>query len=627
VNPDEGLIGRVAQGTRDLGIENPYLLAHLYAKLATYALDQGQHQLFANLLGEATDLTEPGSSIQRALRVTGANLLGWPLEQQDFERPTDVDRLVDYDWIDDRALAGAREELQALLKSRSASPWSWTIGGGRTPADQAIAAERQVTWAGALWKRDGIRQQLAAHLLNDPSRDGYATFYALAMWLLSGGRDTGAILSFAEPRFDATTADRLIEALESQAFILRVRDTVLPETALELWDLLSADTVDRLLTLYVPKPGQNPLDTAVRHLWGRVSLTEPKLWRKHFDGLDQPRQIAVLEALPPLTVEKLPRKVAKPIAVAADRERATLSLQARAANVMLHHRLDEAVSAVDTADAFVVAEIALRVPDALTPSDYEEAERGLREKCKAEVESARQGSMSFGGPTPIRLLSLVAQARGKVDRSTVALLIDLAFDVTLPGDSRLNALLALSGLSHAGLLSRKRLEQIRDVPDQVAASFFMNVSADLLHAARLSVRSTQLDDKEQIALFTLSRNPDVRVRQFVCETAGRFLAVKQSPSVEAALLAALFDPDETVLNAGLGALETAKLTQLSEDAVVDRLERLYLSYGREVRATTVRAARKLASVRPDDSRLTRIVHTGTGDRSWLVRDAAFGGAE
>jgi hypothetical protein len=444
------------------------------------------------------------------------------------------------------------------------------------------------------------------------------------MWLLSKGRDISQILSFAEPAFDGSTADSLIQTLEGQIAVPYVRDTAIPEAAAEMWDLLSPEAIDRLLTNHKPLPGQNPLDGAVRRFWAGASLSARKVWREHFDALEPAQQVAVLEALPVHTLNALPKTIARRLVSAAENEREQLTPYARAATLLLRQRIGKpaVLSGDERIRAAIATEIALRVPSALSESEYENAEAVLRASCEQAIDSARSGSMSLGPRSELRDLSLVAQARGKVDRKTVDLLMKVAFEASLPGEMRLDSLLALTGLSVAGLLSRQRIDKLRDAPVDSAISYFSNVSSDLLQAARLATRSNQLDDTEQIVLFTLSRNPDARVRQFICETAGRFLAVHASVSVEAALLAGLFDPDERVLSAALGALQDAKLTKLSEDAVAERLTRLYESSGQSVRSQAVRAARKHLERRPKDRRLLRIINSGATDRSWLVREAA-----
>jgi hypothetical protein len=150
VPADPGLLDGVVEATRALQIDNDYVRARLMAKLATYALDKGREDLFPELLTEAADVAPERTRLRRVLGIARANLLDVHLEEVDFAAPTETDLLVDYPWINDLALRSARAEVVGALKARAAGPWSWTFHAGRTPLDEALAAFRQVTWAGAL---------------------------------------------------------------------------------------------------------------------------------------------------------------------------------------------------------------------------------------------------------------------------------------------------------------------------------------------------------------------------------------------------------------------------------------------------------------------------------------------
>jgi hypothetical protein len=149
----------------------------------------------------------------------------------------------------------------------------------------------------------------------------------------------------------------------------------------------------------------------------------------------------------------------------------------------------------------------------------------------------------------------------------------------------------------------------------------MSVSIDLLRAARLAVHARQLGLDDQVVVLTLTRHADARVRQIAIETAATFLWVNSSEAIEAALLAGLYDPEERVLVAALEGLRRATLTQISADAVAQRLGRVYQEYGREVRAAAVLAAKARLQT-ADDPRLSQMVERGARDRSWIVRHAA-----
>lgn len=619
VPADEGLLDAVVEQTRLLELESDYVRARLLAKLATYTLDKGRADLFPDLLMEAADVAPERSALRRALRISRANLLGTRLEEEDFGDLPDTDPLVDYPWIDDLALGSARSELRSILKARAASPWSWTIHSGQTPLDQALAAFRQVTWAGALWLRDPVRLQLAAQMLASGG-NAYQTLYALTHWALAGGDDIRQVIDYSEPHFDETTAEVLIAQVEAQTVVPRISTAVLPKVAVELWDLFAPRTIDRLLGQLRPTGGDLVIDPEVRHLWGRAALVAPDVWQRRAGELDADQRAALLETLPSVVLKSLDQGVAETFAAAGEAKE-TLAPAARAALLVIEHRLGRMVTLTEVpASEHVAAEVYLRDAEVLSKTDYEQAELRLREKRAQQAEQARQGQLGFGGRSTAGDLSLVAQARGAIDDGSVQMLIGEAADDRLPPEFRLDSLMALSRLASVGLAAPD-VPVIEEPTQPHPMSFFMPMSFDLLRAARLAVHATKLNAHDQVSVLTLSRHPDARIRQIVVATAGLFLAEEESASVEAALLAGLYDPDEGVVTGSLSALGRARLTDAARDAVVQRLGRLFDGYGRDVRAATVRAARARLSV-ADDPRLAAIVDRGAADRSWQVRDAA-----
>jgi hypothetical protein len=619
VPADEALLDGVVEQTRRLEIDSDYVRARLLAKLATYALDKGRADLFPDLLSEAADIAPWGSALRRALRISRANLVGTRLEEEDFEPLPDTDLLVDYPWIDDLALGSARAELNGVLKARAASPWSWTIHSGRTPLDEVLAALRQATWAGALWLRDPVRRQLAAQMLASGG-NAYQTLYALTHWALAGGDDIRQVIDYSEPRFDGATAELLVAQIEAQTVVPRISGAVLPKVAVELWDLFSPETIDRLLEQLRPTGGDLAIDPEVRHFWGRAALVAPDVWQERVRALDADQRAALLETLPSAVLKSVDRDVARDFAAAGEAKE-TLSPAARAALIVIEHRLGRAVTLVEVpAWEHVAAEIYLRDTDVLSHTDYEQAELRLREKRAQEAEQARQGQMGFGGRSTAGDLSLVAQARGAIGEASVALLVREAADELLPSEFRLDSLIALSRVASVGLAAPE-VPVIEELAQPHPMSFFMPMSFDLLRAARIAVHAKKLDADDQVSVVTLSRHPDARVRQIVVAAAGLFLAEEESASVESALLAGLYDPDEGVVSGSLSAVGRARLTDAARGAVTQRLGRLFEAYGRDVRAATVRAARARLNV-GDDPQLAAIVERGAVDRSWQVRDAA-----
>jgi len=616
---DETLIDRVVEQTRALDIESEHVRARFLAKLATYALDKGRGDLFPGLLNEAADAAPQGSALRRALRISRANLLGTRLEEEDFGSFPDTDLLVDYPWIDDLALSAARAELNTVLTGRAANPWSWTIRSGQTPLDRALAALRQVTWAGALWIRDPVRRQLAAQMLV-AGGNAYQTLYALTHWVLSGGDDVRQVIDYSEPRFDSSTAEMLVAQVEAQTFVPRIR-TVFPRVAVEVWDLLAPETIDRLLGQLQPVAGDLAVDPEVRHFWGRIALVAPEVWQRRVRELDAGQRAALLETLPSSVIASLDPDIAEDFLKAGEATE-SLSPAGRSALLVIQHRLglEVTLSNVPAAE-HVAADVSLRDVETLPAAAYEDAEHQLRAKRVQQAEEAREGPVGLGGRSTAADLSLVARARGAIDEESVRILIAEAIDEQLPADFRLDSLVALSQIASAGLAAPD-VPQIEEPEQPHPMLFVIPMSFDLLHAARLAVHARRLDSKDQIAVLTFSRHPDPRVRQIVIAAAGMFLDERESPSVEAALLAGLYDPDEGVVTTSLSALERAQITSAARNGITQRLGRLFDEYGRDVRAATVRAARSRLRIADDDPSLAQLVSRGVTDRSWQVREAA-----
>jgi hypothetical protein len=344
------------------------------------------------------------------------------------------------------------------------------------------------------------------------------------------------------------------------------------------------------------------------------------VWQRRVRELDADQRAALLESLPSVVLKSLDQDIAEDFA-AAGAAKETLSPAARGALLVIENRLGRAVTLSEVpASEHVAAEVHLRDAAVLTKTDYEQAELRLREKRAQEAEQARQGQMGFGGRSTAGDLSLVAQARDAIDDASVQMLVDEAVDDRLPAEFRLDSLMALSRIASVDLAAPE-VPAIEEPAQPHPMSFLMPMSFDLLRSARLAVHAKKLDVNDQVSVLTLSRHSDARVRQIVVAAAGLFLAGEESASVEAALLAGLYDPDEGVVTGSLSALGRARLTDAARDAVVQRLGRLFEGYGRDVRAATVRAARARLSV-ADDPRLAAIVERGAADRSWRVRDAA-----
>jgi hypothetical protein len=201
--------------------------------------------------------------------------------------------------------------------------------------------------------------------------DAYRTLYALSLWVLSGSDDIRQVIDFSEPRFDGATADMLVAQVEAQTVIPHIRSVVLPSVAVELWDLLQSETIDRLLGQLRPIGGATAVDPEVRHLWGRTALVAPEVWRRRVAELEPAQQAALLETLPVAAITSLDEAVAEQLAAAGEASE-TLSAGARSALLLIQYQLGRETALGEVAAAEeVAAEVALREGEALEPMGSE----------------------------------------------------------------------------------------------------------------------------------------------------------------------------------------------------------------------------------------------------------------
>jgi len=590
------------------------LAARLLMKLATFALDKQDVQRFASYLDEAHTAAPQGTRLHHAITFVMASYSAQFVTQADG---SDDDPLVDYEWIEALATQAARNELVELLKARAQNPWSWSIRMGRTNADVSIAAELQATWAGALWLRDGIRRQVAAQLLAQPTPSPYQTLFGLSLWLASRGDNVAQILAAAEPSFESGTADALLLPQLPMHVIAAYGDRRVMETANALWDLVSDETVEAVIAEIRPESSDSPFNDAAV-FWERAALRIPDTWQELVRLLDDGQVSRVVSELSAATVDLLSPEAATYL---LERAGITRGEVGSLGLVLLWHKLALPVPDLVTVPLDVVVQVANTKPEALVEPTYEIAETVLRTTLAETVASARRGtfpmaSSSAGG------IAAVASARGAIHDETLALLVETALAPDLVGHLRFESMIALAELTGRGLVPAEVLPRFADVPAPREEPFpaGMPITPALLNAAALGVRALVLTHDEQVRLFTLSRDPDARARQIIARVAAGFLSIETSPPVEAALVAALFDPEPSVVHAALRALRDVQLSEFSHDAVLSRLVRIYDLYSRRERAEVVRAVKSLRS-RAAEPLVADILKRAETDRSWVVRNA------
>ena len=208
---------------------------------------------------------------------------------------------------------------------------------------------------------------------------------------------------------------------------------------------------------------------------------------------------------------------------------------------------------------------------AATASQLAAAETFLRRTLERQIQEARKGAAGLGGRSIGAKLRVVCRTRGAVFRKTINLLSRSALDATVAAHIRFDALIALANLSVEGMLSAGDVERVRGASEVGEPTFFATTPAELLRVARLLIRARVLSPEEEIAISLLARDSDVRVRQLAVDACKLALARRRSSTLEAALVAALFDPDEDVISRAVAGLPTARLSRGASEAALHRM--------------------------------------------------------
>lgn len=182
---------------------------------------------------------------------------------------------------------------------------------------------------------------------------------------------------------------------------------------------------------------------------------------------------------------------------------------------------------------------------------------------------------------------------------------------------------ALAGATSQHVLPREFGDLLASADVGGAPAHVGVVPDDLLRVLRILVLMPQRSESTYAELVASSRSRDARVRQIAVEAAAKSLRIKGSADLEYVVTSGLFDPAEDVAMAGLRALRDVDRWRPRTLATVgSRLQEMYESYGRNVRAETVWAASSILR-RTRNPLVVDLPSLGLKDRSWIVRDSAM----
>lgn len=612
------------------------LTARLLAKLATYAFDEGESESGKDLLAEAIDYAPDGSLLRRALTVEGYNV-GLRSELAHDEPTLAADPLVEYSWIKADSLQAAQASLAAAVEARSRRVWTYQWGGGRTPLDDAVAAEVQATWAGALWLRRPIRKQLGAQLLSGAAVAPAQWGYGVVMWTLGGGNHPERAYALAEPALDQSSTDFIVKTLgeiepspqHSHRFL---------SIAVEAWDALSDDVLRWVIEHVEPTEGDDPIARETQRLWAGYAARLEDEWIAQYEQQSLRTRSALLEMLGIGVAKHFSQRAREAVfetAKAAVAEHANLSIQLlRVLAVTAPRSLDDDLRRVvgEKASPSAIASLVYGgYHQLLTTDTIGRARTSLIEGITAETEDAKQGRVSFG-PADVRLdLGHLVAGTQSEEPEAVELLMTTAVDPELPAEHLLQARNALTLIRRANKLSATHLHDLHTAPDPPGTfPEHGGVAPELLRVSRLQVLALDLTPDEVISVVGACRAQDPRVRQVALVTSAEATGAPDGrPDGEAlawALIGGLFDPNDEVVESvvsGLGG-EFIQRYRAAGRVVIERLPRLVKEGSMSLRAAVGDLAGRWSEQGDlgDDPAVRAILAQVQNDRSWIVRTTA-----
>jgi hypothetical protein len=607
--------------------------ARLHAKVATFALDAGQADVAEQALQRAVELAPKGSRLYTVLAFEAANAgLGRPDPEAypDEERPFRQDPLVDYPWIHYAALDAAKSALKSGVERSAERIWTWRLQfGGTTPLDDAVSAEVQATWAGALWLRRGIRLQVGAQLLDGEAAHPRQWGYGVLMWALGGGKDPDRVFHAAEPHLDQESVDFVVRNLHDASWPRSGLYRFI-SVASGAWDSMSDATLRWAIDLIEPQAGEHPTVQEVHRLWAGYAARFPEEWSRRVGAFPREVQMALVSMLGLPTVETLPpegKDIVRRLALDAVREherpdahqiRLAAALAPPDTREELKHLVEE------RALPEVIARLA--ETDLVSPTAVERARTSLISSIERQSVEAKEGKMSFGrGDERLALARLVAVSAS--DPRAVEVLTTVATDHDLPGDHILAARNGLALLRHEGKLPDAEVARWHETDDPAGTlAEHGAVTSELARIRRLQILALALTPAEVVEVITATRSPDRRVRLLATDICGEAGGAAQNHSIRDpfvwALIGALFDPlDEVVASAVRGLAPGLVVSEsIGAQVALDRFPRLYEIGNQAVREAVVETVARLGPNAPGG--VKALVRRAASDKSWRVRQAA-----
>jgi hypothetical protein len=616
---------------------DPEIKARLLAKAATFAFDKGAIDLGRECLSEAISLAPSETQLGHALAVEGLNA-GLHHDWSTDESIPAPDPLTEYSWIEATAQRAVRSALESQVEASGRGVWTSHFRMGRTPIDDAVSAEVQATWAGALWIRRPIRKQLGALLLSGEANTPQQWSFGVLMWALGAGKHPEAAFGLAEPHLISGSADFIVRTL-AESEISPTLSPRLLSVAVAAWDELSDELLrETINTQPSPTDSDHPTVNELRRLWAGYAGRLNEEWLSRFREFNTATQVALLEVIgtrmlsdfPDNTKQVIHEVIRRAISERLDFGTQLLMIYAASGD---SKQPDDAMQAAiaEKASPSTIARLAQAEHlELLNQEALERAAGALAEGVREEIEEVRSGRVSFG-PEDVRLnlgRLIAATPELSVDSEGTQLLMEVATSFDLPGNHLLQSRTGLTLIRRAERLSPDQMAALHEVRDpEIGFADFERVSPDLLEVSRLRIVATELTPDEIVALVGHCRSTEARVRDLALATCAEALEAEPRKGDEAlawSIVSGLFDPsDEVLKNMAAGiTLDFIRAYPAAGAVARSRFPSL-LDFGRmPVRATVRLRAREWAEKgNMEDDLTSSLLRRTAEDRSWIVRTA------
>lgn len=611
-------------GTRDV-------IARSHCKLATWSYDHGWVERSHHHYEEAR--RRAGKNLLMALDRIGH----WFGRDMVLYMNEARDDMTAFPWIDEWVDGAARTFIEKQLRESVKSPGTrtWSFGNSTIEGIDIQSAEMQASWAGALWMLPQINRQHAALILAK-SNDPEDVARAIALWAKGSGQDTNKLVSAKETALtEATIEDLLLNQLHEGR---SVRD---PDVWLDICHSLWAELPDRLVDDIVrnyqgPAPGTRlHSGTAVKELglFGKLLVRSGRAVEKVYSFNDWEAGLLARSMHRELLTELPPRLPARLLqagisqAVLADDDWADTNWASLLTCWTLLDDESQDQYREPLLDALPDSAVptAVAIAPGLVPESRADARmRTSLSLLSKELQDSAKGSWTGWSVHPGTDVARLAIGRGRISDTAIKQLVAIAIAPTTNSMQRRSCLTALTSLARAGLVERNQVaETFASVTVHSVMTDDAAVDQRLEDVTRLALM-VQFGHEQTAAegpLLAASRDPDTQIRLIavsaVCELS---IQGQSSPSFDATLLGALYDPHPRVQAEAIPALwrghfESHALREVARGRVVD----IFPTAHRELRATI---AHQISFSDSDDPYIRTLRRLATHDRSWIVRGAA-----